>query len=123
MAAPASTNLFRAPSAPSAVWLLNAPVITADGLFRARTLSLAEARRLVAERGFASAIGHAGTATVVSELLGIDCPMNRAELRQQPGQHALVFRLGGRLAEAQVLQDREEIERIGYSFMLITREA
>ena len=105
------------------VWLLNAPVITTDGLFRSRTLHLEEARALVQTQGFASAIGHAQTAAIVSELLGIDCPMNRCEFRQLPGQQALVFRLARRLQEGQVLHDREDIEHTGYSFMLITREA
>lgn len=105
------------------VWLLNAPVVTVEGLFRSRTLSVAEARALVRTQGFASAIGHAQTATIVAELLGIECAMNRCEFRQLPGQHALVFRLARRLEEGQVLHTREDIERVGYSFMLITREA
>ena len=108
---------------PSPVWLLNAPIITADGLFRSRTLTLDEARDLVRRHGFASAIGHAQTAAIVSELLGITCPMRRIEFRQRCGQHALVFRLARRLEEGRVLQDREAIERVGYGFMLITREA
>lgn len=107
----------------SPIWLLNAPVITAEGLFRSRTLSVDEARALVLTHGFDSAIGHAQTAAIVSELLGIDCRMKRCEFRQLPGQHALVFRLARRLEEGQVLHDREDIERMGYSFMLITREA
>lgn len=107
----------------STVWLLNAPVITADGLFRSRTLSADEARALLRAQGFASAIGHAQTAAIVSELLGIDCPMNRHAFCQRPGQRALVFRLACRLEEGQVLHDRRDIERVGYSFMLITREA
>lgn len=107
----------------SPVWLLNAPVITAEGLFRSCTLSFDEARALVQAQGFVSAIGHAQTATLVSELLGIDCPIQRCEFHQRPGQHALVFRLARRLQEGQVLHDRQDIERVGYSFMLITREA
>lgn len=107
----------------SPVWLLNAPVITTIGLFRSHALSIDEAHALVRTQGFFSAIGHAQTAAIVSELLGIDCPMNRCEFRQRPGQRALVFCLAHRLEEGQVLRDREDIERIGYSFMLITREA
>lgn len=105
------------------MWLLNAPVITADGLFRSLTLTVDEACALLQAHGFASAIGHAQTAAIVSELLGIDCPMNRCEFHQLPGQHALVFRLARRLEEGQILHDRTDIERVGYSFMLITREA
>lgn len=107
----------------SRVWLLNAPVITTDGLYRSRTVSVDEARALVRARGFASAIGHPQTAAIVSELLRINCPMSRIEFRQDPGQDALVFRLAHRLEEGQILQDRREIEHVGYSFVLITREA
>lgn len=105
------------------VWLLNAPVITADGLFRSRTLTLPEARALVEAQGFSSAIGHASTAVLISRLLNIECPMCRRECVQLPGQQALVLRLARRLGEGQVLLHVEELEQVGYFFMLITREA
>ena len=108
------------PGAP--VWLLNSPIITAEGLFRSRTLTLPEARALVDAQGFSSAIGHAPTAELISRLLNIECPMCRRACVQLPGQQALVFRLARRLGEGLVLVNVEEIERVGYSFMLITRE-
>jgi hypothetical protein len=105
------------------VVLLNAPVLTSTGLFRAREVGLDEAQARVARVGFESAIGHAFTAQILSELLEIDCPMHRIEFRQQPGQEALVFRLARRLEEGQVLASREEIAAVGFSFMLIERLA
>jgi hypothetical protein len=105
------------------VWLLNAPIITADGVFHSTTLVLAEARMLVETHGFCSAIGHATTAALVSRLLQIECPMRRIDYVQLPGQRALVLRLARRLGEGQVLLSVEELEQVGYSFMLITREA
>lgn len=110
-------------AARSPVWLLNAPVITAEGLFRSQAVSVAQASRLVHCNGFESAIGHAQTAALLSSLLGINCPMRRIAFHQQPGQQALVLRLASRLAEGQVLHGREEIEAVGYSLLLITREA
>lgn len=107
----------------SPIWLLNAPIITADGLFRCRTIPLRDAHELIREHGFESAIGHVQTAAVLSELLGIECPMRRIEFRQQAGQQALIFRLARRLEEGQVLEDRDDFARIGYTFMLLTREA
>ncbi len=104
------------------VWLLNSPIITADGLFRCRQITLDEARALVAEQGFESAIGHALTAAVLSDLLAIDCPVRRVEFQQAPGQLAIVFRLAQRIPEGLVLHDRAEIEEVGYSFLLLTRE-
>lgn len=112
------------PIAPvSPIWLLNAPVITADGLFRSRTIALSEAQQLVRRQGFESAIGHALTAAILSDLLDIACPLRRVEFQQTPGQLALVFRLARRMEEGRVLQSRAEIEAIGYSFMLLTHEA
>lgn len=107
----------------SPIWLLNAPIITADGLFRSTTISRQHAADLVQQHGFRSAIGHAPTAAIVSDLLAIACPMNRVEFSQQAGQHALVFKLHSRLEEGRVLKNRDEIEQIGYSFLLLTREA
>jgi hypothetical protein len=108
------------PAAP--VWLLNAPILTAEGLFRCRTMVLDEARALVAAQGFESAIGHALTAAVLSDLLAIDCPVRRVEFQQAQGQLAIVFRLARRIEEGRVLHDRAEIEKVGYSFLLLTRE-
>ncbi len=107
----------------SPIWLLNAPVITAEGLFRSQKVSVAEAGRLVRQDGFESAIGHAETASLLSKLLGIACPMRRIEFQQSSGQRVLVFRLARRLEEGQVLHGRDEIEAIGYSLLMITREA
>ncbi|WP_374488979.1 STIV orfB116 family protein [Zoogloea sp.] len=106
---------------PSPLVLLNAPILTSTGVFRATGVSLEEAQARVIRQGFESAIGHAPTALLLSELLGIDCPMRRIEFRQQPGQAALVFRLASRLEEGRVLANREEIMAVGFSFMLIER--
>jgi hypothetical protein len=113
---------FPPPSQSAPLWLLNAPIITADGLFRCRTICLDEARRLIETRGFESAIGHAPTAAVLSDLLAIECPMRRVEFRQTAGQQAIIFRLARRIEEGRVLHSRAEIEQTGYSFLLLTRE-
>lgn len=115
---PASSTALASP-----VWLLNAPIVTADGLFRSRTITLEAAQQLVREHGFESAIGHAPTAAILSDLLGIECPMRRIEFKQASGQQALVFRLARRMEEGRVLQSRAEIEEVGYSFVLLTLEA
>lgn len=101
--------------------LLNAPIMTADGVYTLRELELCQARDLVSTRGFESAIGHEATAKLVSELLGIRCPMRRVTYRQQPGQTALVLRLGRRMEEGKVLSNRAELEEAGFSFAVLTR--
>lgn len=105
------------------VTLLNAPVLTADGTFRLTPISVPKARAAVQKLGFRSAIGHADSARLLSLLLGIDCPVNRVDYRQQPGELALVLRLARRLPEGVVLRSIEEIESIGYSLALLTRDA
>jgi hypothetical protein len=105
----------------SPVVLLNAPVLTSDGKYSMQTCSVVEAARLVRTRGFESAIGHAQTAAIISSLLQINCPPQRIEVRQQPGESALVFRLKRRLEEGRVLQSTEEVEQVGYSFAVLER--
>ncbi|WP_127803924.1 DUF1874 domain-containing protein [Hydrogenophaga sp. NH-16] len=103
------------------VALLNAAVMTADGMYALREIPLGEARLLVRTHGFVSAIGHEATANVVSRLLQIDCPMNRHFFKQDAGQIALVFRLKQRLPEGFIVRSEEELEALGYSFARLKR--
>lgn len=49
---------------------------------------------------FTSAIGHADTAAIVSDLLGVAVPMNRVSVRlEHPDDALLVFQFGTRLPE------------------------
>jgi len=102
------------------ITLLNSPVITAEGLFRYRRISLEEARALVAGEEIRSAIGHADTAKLVARLLSIGCPTARIGVKQQVGERALVFRLRERPATPGELS-LEEVERIGYEWGLLDR--
>lgn len=72
--------------------------------------------------GIKSVVGHESTARILTELLGVDVPVNRSEFVQQPGQPALVFKLRTRPPEGAVL-DRDQVETIGYDFMLLRRMA
>lgn len=101
--------------------LLNAPVLTSFGTFEFAPVTVAEAREIVrrAEQ-VESAIGHAATAEVMSNLLDYQVETNRIEFFQTVGDVALIFRLKKRIGEGRVL-DAEEIERIGYELGLLKK--
>ncbi len=73
---------------------------------RVRVLSLEEAKSLL-RGGFISAVGHQGTADILTALLGVEVPFNRVAIRLIPGDHLIVFQLGVRLQEGQILSEEE----------------
>ena len=100
--------------------LLNTSIATVDGTYTLNTIFLDQAKSLITNQDTLSAIGHDSTAQILSDLLGVNVPVNRINFEQQVGQIALVFKLNGRAPEGKVLS-REEIEQIGYSFKLLVR--
>ena len=63
-------------------------------------ISTEEAKRIINENNFVSAIGHADTANVVSSLLGIDVPANRINVTIDTDTILIVAQImGGRLPE------------------------
>lgn len=99
--------------------LLNTTIATVDGVFEVRTVTLEQARELAQSNELLSAIGHESTAQIMTELLGVNIPVNRIQFAQKEGQVALVFKLKGRAPEGVIL-NREEIEAIGYEFKTMT---
>lgn len=102
------------------VGLFNGTVATTNGLYRIEDIDINSAKSYIIQNGFVSAIGHEATAEIISEVLGFDIKMNRIQFHQEIGQLAVVFKLNERPPEGEVL-NREEIERIGYSFKLMKR--
>ena len=100
--------------------LLNTSIATADGTYKLKTITIDQAKGLIANREIISAIGYASTAQILSDLLGIDVPVNRIQFEQQEEQTALVFKLQCRPQEGKILS-REEIEAIGYKFQILKR--
>ncbi len=101
--------------------LLNASILTADGYFRLSSLTTEEAQQLVKQtKAIESAVGHAATAEIMTDLLGVEVPQSRHELVQQPGQQAIVFQLHRRAPEGAILS-RADLEKIGYDLKLLTR--
>ena len=104
------------------ITLLNTSILTAFGSFTYTPINVAEARSLVKEREWQSAIGHESTAQILSSLLKTDVSMNRIKYEQKPGDAALIFKLKGRPEEGVILTC-EEIEEIGYEFGLLERNS
>jgi hypothetical protein len=86
-------------------YLLNSPVLTAHGRWRYDALDIKAARAFVAAAPFESAVGHAATACHLAAVLGVAVPCARVAVQMQPGDRALVFCIGQRLGEGQVLDD------------------
>jgi Domain of unknown function (DUF1874) len=104
------------------ITLMNTTILTADGSFEMKTISLDQAKAMVSGAHFESAIGHESTAQILSELLSVVVAANRVNYSQEVGDVALCFKLKGRPPEGVVL-NAEEIEKIGYEFKLLTRTA
>ncbi len=78
-----------------------------EGLtIKVRTLTLEETRDLL-KGGYTSAVGHQGTAQVLSLLLGTEVPSNRIAIRLSQEDSLIVFQLGVRLEEGRILSEEE----------------
>lgn len=101
--------------------ILTTTILTADGDFNLETITLNEAKWFVQKNtdNILSAVGHESTAQILTELLGVKIPVNRIKFKQEMGQVALCFKLNSRIEEGKILT-KEEIEKIGYEFKLLS---
>jgi hypothetical protein len=74
-------------------YILNSAVITSPGRYSYRLVGVEEARAWARRGDFISAIGYEETAQALSSILGVKVPAQRIEVRMEPGDEALVFRL------------------------------
>ena len=105
--------------------LLNTSILTATGTYKLIDITLESARDIIGKYdephlGIESAIGHAATAQIMSELLKYPVVENRIEFKQEVSQVCLVFKLNGRAEEGKIMT-REEVEKMGYKFQLLMR--
>lgn len=119
----ASTSAMEPPSGPP-LGILNFASVTADGRYSVRTVDLEEAVRMAQSAvEVDTAVGHAPTAALLTEVLGVDVPSTPGKrFTQQVDQEVLAFQLLGR-PEPGVELDRDGLERVGYRFRVITRNA
>lgn len=78
-------------------YILNSPVITGPGTYEYLLVELSDAVGWIKAGGWVSTIGYAETAKVISDLAGVEVPLNRISIEMAPGDEALVFRLKKRL--------------------------
>ena len=74
---------------------------------RLERIDVERARNILSGGNFVSAIGHEGTAKVLSQLLGIKIPTNRVSIFMKPGDVAVHFFLKTRLPEGKILSEQE----------------
>lgn len=78
-------------------YILNSAVITSPGIYQYVLITPEEAGMWIQNSVFESTIGYPETAIALTEILGIEIPVNRKQIKMQVGDEALVFRLTCRL--------------------------
>ena len=101
------------------IYVLNAPVITNFGSYSFIRLLPEEATKLLAG-GFVSAVGHEGTARVMSGIIGTEIPFNRVPVHMLPGDKAVVLWLLERPVEGHIYSE-EELDKIPCELGLLER--
>lgn len=99
-------------------YLLNSPVLAVPGLYDYKDADVAEIALFAVDT--VSAIGHPGTAEVMTQVLGFEVKANRAYITLNPGDMALVFQITERLPEGKVLT-AEELKELKYSLRILRR--
>jgi len=102
------------------LYVLNTLVIPADyrsgeRVVRIRQISVEEAKAALRSR-FVSAVGHEGTASALSKLLGIQIPYNRISVWMRPGDAAIHYYLKDRLPVGADLTE-EQVKKLPYDLV------
>jgi hypothetical protein len=100
--------------------IFNGTVATTNGIYRITDIDVEYAKELVKKYGIVSAVGHEATSVIMTELLGVEVPLNRIQFFQEITQLAIVFKLHVRPPEGTVLS-MKECERIGFGLKLMER--
>jgi len=81
-----------------------------------RKITVEEAKEIL-KNTFVSAIGHEGTAKLLSQLLGVNIPTNRITIFMEKGDKAIHFFLKQRLPEGAVLSE-DELKKLQFWLVL-----
>lgn len=104
------------------VYILNTLIVPVDFdkdseyRIRLRKISIQEAKEILSN-GFESAIGHEGTAQLLSKILSINVPFNRRTVFFKQGDKGVHFFLKQRLPEGTILNE-EQLKSLDYWFVL-----
>jgi len=72
-------------------YLMRAPILSGFGKYNYKSISLEEAREVLAGSSFVSAIKYQWDADLLRDLLGFYVPINRGEVKMDIGDLAVVF--------------------------------
>lgn len=106
------------------IYILNSLIVpinfdeTSNASIKFTRITIEEARQLL-KQGFISAIGHGGTAQLLSRLLNIAIPANRINVFFKKGDVGIHFFLKQRLPEGVVLNE-EQLKQL--QFWLVKSE-
>jgi hypothetical protein len=89
------------------LYILNSPVLTNWGVFEYSPTDLGTVKYLLQNYSFESAIGHEATAKFLSQLTGVEIPVNRIAVKMKQNDLAIVFRVLQRLPEGKILTETE----------------
>jgi hypothetical protein len=99
--------------------LFNALITPADFdkydsvVIRLKRISVDEVKAFLSDHPFISAIGHQGTAQLLTEILGIEIPVNRITVQLKEGDIFIAFVLKQRLPEGVILT-KEQLQKLDY---------
>ncbi|AOS58378.1 conserved crenarchaeal viral protein [Sulfolobus islandicus filamentous virus 2] len=87
-------------------------------VIHAKELTIEEAKELLENERFISAVGHEATAKMLTNIFGVEISMNRIQIFLDDGDKLLSIILKTRLEEGKVIKTVEELEQIGYNIWL-----
>ena len=76
-------------------------------------------KELLSKQDFVSVIGHESTAKFITEILGIEVPTNRIQIKVKKGDKIIVLQLLQRLPECKTLT-KEELQQIPKRWFLVS---
>ena len=90
-----------------------------EGTYKSNLISLQEAKEIVKSGDFTSAVGHQATAELMADVLDANIPLNRMTISLESGDKMLCLKLKPRLGEGVIIKNKNDLESIGYDFVLI----